>query len=92
MNMALITLIPKLSKDATHCFNYRPMSLINTDVKILSKALAIRLETVISHLCTQRQSAENMRRLFNKINLYKTKTDTEINHPAIILTLNAEKG
>jgi hypothetical protein len=32
-----ITLIPKLDKDTSKKKNYRPMSLMNTDAKILNK-------------------------------------------------------
>lgn len=47
MNTATISLLLKPNKDLTSPSSYRPISLINTNLKITSKALAHRLEKVI---------------------------------------------
>ena len=54
---AIITLLEKKDKDKRYISNWRPISLINVDVKIGSKAIAKKLETVLPKIIHYNQSA-----------------------------------
>ncbi len=92
---AVITTIPKHGKDPTQMSNYRPLSLLNNDYKIFAKILALRLGKVVPSLVhfdqvgfvKGRHASSNMRRLFQVIH-----RATSLQHPAIMLSLDAEKA
>ena len=46
-NRGTISLIPKKDKDKKYLKNWRPISLLNNDYKIVTKVLALRLEKVL---------------------------------------------
>lgn len=81
MNTALITLLLKPHKDPTHLSSYRPLSLINTDIKIINKVLTNTIEKVIPSIIHPdqtgfikgRQSSHNTRKLFNLMQLSNNK-------------------
>ena len=54
---AIITLIEKKDKDKRKISNWRPISLINVDVKIGSKAIAMRLQAVLPKIIHHNQHA-----------------------------------
>ena len=52
----LITLIPKKDKPLQHLKNWRPISLLNCDYKIATKAIAARMKKVLPDLINSDQT------------------------------------
>ena len=93
---ATIILIPKPDKDTTKKENYRPISLINVDVKILNKILAIQIQQYVKRIILHDQVGfiSGMQRFCNickaisvihHINKFKNKN-------YMIISIDAEKS
>ena len=54
---AIIKLLEKMDKDRRFIKNWRPISLLNIDVKILNKALAKKLKGVLKSIVGANQTA-----------------------------------
>lgn len=95
MRQASLSLIPKPGKDHQKMGNYRPLSILNNDYKLFAKILAKRIEKVIPTLIhidqvgfmKGRLASNNIRRL-----LHVMKRAEEFQHPAIAISLDAEKA
>lgn len=92
---ATVTLLPKKGKDLEEVGSYRPISLLNSDQKILAKTLARRLGAFMCKLVhpdqtgfiPQRKSSHNFRRLLNVMHSPRCNQKD-----LVILSLDAEKA
>ena len=95
LRQASISLILKKDKDPLECGSYRPISLCPVDAKVLAKALARRLESILPQLIhsdqtgfiKNRMSFFNIRRVMNTIHTASTPGAKEI-----LVLLDAEKA
>ncbi|XP_068089234.1 vomeronasal type-2 receptor 26-like [Hyperolius riggenbachi] len=93
--MAHITVIPKPEKDPNYCVNYRPISLINIDLKLFAKMLAERLKPLLPKIIhtdqagfvSGREARDNTLKTVSLIHHAK-KTNT----PLCIISVDAEKA
>ena len=91
----IITLLPKKDKDTRYLKNWRPISLLNTDYKIMTKCIAFRLKQVLPMIINPNQTGFmkdryigfNIRLLFELIDYAE-----EENKPGIIFSIDFEKA
>ena len=93
-NTSSTTIIYKLKGQLYHLDNYRPIALINVDIKILTKALSNRLRPLMSTIIHHSQTAIDRRKIDYTVHLLRdlvdliNKDDTE----GALIFLDQEKA
>ncbi len=93
--IGVITLLPKNTKDRLFLKNCRPISLLNTDYKIIAKLLANRTKSVLPLIIDEDQSGYLKGRYIGQnIRLLQDITFfTELNHiSGLLLAIDFEKA
>ena len=91
----IITLLPKSDKDLSYLKNWRPITLLTVDYKILSSVLAMRLKSNLSDIIHEdqtgfiknRQMSENIRKVIEIIDYLELE-----DLPGLIMTIDFEKA
>ena len=93
-NTSSTKLIYKEIGDMCMLINYRPIALMNVDVKILTKVLANRLKMVLPSIIHHTQTAVFGRKIHNTVNLVRDLIDLANAHDegAAFLFLDQEKA
>ena len=92
---SIITLLPQKNNDVRFLKNWRPISLLNTDYKIMTKCIATRLKNNLIKIINKSQSGfikgryigDNIRSLLEVIDLAE-----EENLSCIVLSIDFEKA
>ena len=91
----VISLIPKKGRDRNFLVHWRPITLLNVDYKILSKALANKMKIVLPTLIHEDQTgflsgrsiSENIRKMCDVIDFYMLQ-----NLPALVVSVDFAKA
>ena len=94
-NIGITTLIPKQNKDKAYLKNWRPLTLLNTQYKIISGCLAERMKKVLPNIIHSDQKGylpgryigEVTRNMFDTIHYAKDN-----NIPGLVLLCDFEKA
>ena len=92
---ALITLIEKRGKDRSLLENWRPISLVNVDAKIMSKVIATRIKNVLTSIIYHNQTGfikdryigETVRSIFDIIDY-----TVDENIPGLLIFIDFQKA
>ena len=90
-----LKLLPKEGKNLMQLKNWRPITLSNCDIKIITKTLAIKVSIALSKTITPNQTAYiKNRQITDNLNLiqYATEKSAELDITTMIVSLDAEKA
>ena len=93
-NTSITTLVYKEKGEVYMLANYRPIALMNVDVKILTKLLAVRLKKVLPTIIHESQTAVYGRQIGDSVHLVRDIIDLANNNEdgAALLFLDQEKA
>ena len=90
-----LKLLPKDGKDLTLLKNWRPITLSNCDLKLITKTLASKLTVGLECLISHNQTAYiKGRQITDNLHLlqYAVEKSSELDIPSMIVSLDAEKA
>ena len=90
-----LKLLPKEGKNLLQLKNWRPITLSNCDIKIITKTLAIKVSNALSKIISPNQTAYiKNRQITDNLNLiqYATEKSAELDTSTMIVSLDAEKA
>ena len=90
-----LRLLPKEGKDLDYLKNWRPITLSNCDIKLITKSLSQRLGTNLDSVISQQQTAYlKNRQITDNLNLMQhlIEKSNDQNSSAMIVSLDAEKA
>lgn len=81
------------SKDPLACASFRPISLLNVDFKILSKLLALRLDSILPSIISPDQTGfiRNRHSFSNLRQVFSTIYNPHLSYDALV-SMDAEKA
>lgn len=100
LNCAYVSIIPKPGKDASDVSHYHPISLINNDLKIMMKILAVRLSSLIVNYIHKDQvgfipgiqGPDQIRRAIDLISLLHYRWDKGPPQDGFLLSIDLQKA